>query len=146
MSNQLEWAKKELELVGGKEDEMQKRINADILAVLETFSNQEHSNFSAQYVIRTITRLMDWKPITPLTGEDDEWCEPYDSKVNTTQQNKRCSSVFRKDYDNSTAYHIEGKIFSDDGGQTWFTNRKSFVPVTFPFHVPDEPEKVILSE
>ena len=54
--------------------------------------------------------------------------------------------MFRDNFDNSTAHYIEGKIFSDNGGITWFTNRNSFVPVTFPYDVPDKPESVYLDE
>lgn len=133
----VEWAKKELELLGGQDDEMQQMINKNILQMVETFCEQGHTGFSASYALGIITRLLDWKPITPLTGEDDEW----NDVGRGTQQNKRCSAVFRE---NGEAYYIEGKVFSDNGGKSWFTNRNSRVPVTFPYTVPDKPEYIIL--
>lgn len=142
MSNLVEWAKSELKLIGGKDDEMQQMINRDILQIVETFSEQGHSGFTAPYAIQMIKRLLNWKPITPLTGENDEWTNVHGD----TWQNKRCSAVFRKGTDNSTAYYIEGKVFSDDGGETWYTSKESFVPITFPYVVPEQPERVILNK
>ncbi|MBO0961978.1 hypothetical protein J1P26_19930 [Neobacillus sp. MM2021_6] len=146
MSNLVNWAKQELELIGSHDDEMQQMMNKDILQIVEAFSDQGHSGFSAGYALNLIKRLLDWKPITPLTGEEDEWGEVYYTDKEQTQQNKRCSAVFRKYKDNSTAYYIDGKVFSDDGGETWYTNRDSFVPVTFPYLVPEKPERIVLEK
>lgn len=143
MSNLVNWAKSELELIGGQDDGMQQAMNKDILQIVEVFASQGHSGFSASYALSIIKRLLDWKPITPLTGEEDEWND-VGVDGDTTQQNKRCSAVFRENGDNSTAYYIEGKIFSDDKGETWFTNRDSHVPVVFPYTVPEKPERIIL--
>lgn len=145
MSNLVKWAEEELNLLVKDGDEMQQAINKDILEVVKVFSEQGHSGFSASYALNMIKRLLDWKPITPLTGEDDEWMEVEGwNKDDSTQQNKRCSAVFRKNFDNSTAYYLDGKVFSDDGGKSWFTNRDSFVPVTFPYVIPEKPERIIL--
>lgn len=145
MSNLVKWAESELERIGGQDDELQQMMNKGVLDIVELFAEQGHSGFSAPYAIGLIQRLLDWKPITALTGEEDEWAEPFKSDTENTQQNKRCSAVFRKNNDNSTAYYIEGKVFSDDGGETWFTNRDSFVPIEFPYTVPEKPERIILS-
>lgn len=147
MSNLTAWAKEELDRLVEDGDELQKIINKDILEIVNVFANQGHSGFSASYAIGIIKRLLSWQPITPLTGEEDEWCEVQEwNKDSNVQQNNRCSAVFRKNFDNSTAYYIDGKIFSDDGGETWFTSSDSFVPVTFPYKVPSEPERIILSD
>lgn len=138
------WAKNELDmLVGDGDDGTQAAINEDILEIVKVFASQRHSDLSASYTLGILKRLLSWKPITPLTGEDAEWDEVFDSE-RKTQQNKRCSAVFRDNFDNSTARYIYGKVFSDDGGKTWFTNCDSSVHVTFPFNVPDKPEYVIL--
>lgn len=143
----VEWAKVELERIGGKDDEMQQMMNRDILQIVETFAEQGHTGFSASYALSIIKRLLDYKPITPLTGEDDEWGDvpPWDGGKNS-QQNKRCSAVFRSNFDNSTAYYVDGKVFSDDGGKTWWSSRDSHVPVIFPYTVPEKPERIILED
>lgn len=141
----VDWAKKELDRLNKDGDEMQELINNDILEIVQVFASQGHSGFSASYALSIIKKLLDWKPITPLTGEEDEWNDvPEWDKGDNTQQNKRCSAVFRKNFDNATSYYLYGKVFSDNGGKSWFTNLNSFVPVTFPYTVPEKPEYIIL--
>lgn len=139
-----EYGRKELERIGyfkEGDDPYNDAVANAILELLDVFDKQGHSGFSAPYVISKFERLAMFKPLTPLTGEDDEWNE-----VGTgVFQNKRCSAVF-KDQKDGKAYNIEGKIFSDDGGKTWFTNRNSRVYIDFPYTVPEYPEKVILEE
>ena len=142
----IEWAKKELDLLNKDKDGMQALMNRNLLEILKVFDKQGHSGFSASYLRRALHRLLDWKPLTPLTGEDDEWsvCSSINGKI--TEQNIRCSAVFRYNRDNSTAHYIDGKVYSDNGGITWFTKGGgcSSIPVTFPFTVPSEPEKVYI--
>jgi len=76
------------------------------------------------------------KPLTPLTGEDDEWNDIGDGG---SLQNKRYSAVFKNK--DGTAYNIEGKVFTDDG-EVWYRCKDSRVNVTFPYVVPDKPEYV----
>ena len=68
--------------------------------------------------------------------------------TDNTQQNKRCSSVFRSNYDNSTANDIDGKLWSDNGGITWFHRGgvDNITYITFPYKVPEKPELVYLDE
>lgn len=141
----VNWAKEELDRLNKDNDGMQEAMNNNIIEIVKVFSEQGHTGFTASYALGLIKKLLAWKPITPLTGEEDEWCEVCDTKRNL-QQNKRYSSVFRENFDNSTAYDIEGRIFSDDGGKTWFTRgrRGSSVPVTFPYTVPEKPEYVLI--
>lgn len=148
MSSALyEYAKKELERIekGCKDEEslsMQQAIDKNILELINVFSNQHHSGFTATYVIDILQRLLHYKPLTPLTGEDDEWEDVTSYGYDTpTFQNKRCSAVFK---DDRGAYWVEGKIFSSDLGHTWYTNSDSCVPVTFPFNVPDKSEVVVI--
>lgn len=131
MSNLVKFAEEELARVGGQEDGMQQLMNRNVLDIVKMFSDQGHSGFSAGYAMAQIKRLLNWKPLTPLTGEEDEW---------NGRQNKRYSSVFRDE--DGTAYNIEGKIFTDDGGNTWWQGHDSWVPVTFPYSVPDSPIRV----
>lgn len=136
----VSWAKAELERIGKDEDGMQDRMNRDILQIVEIFAEQGHSSFSANYALRALKRLLAYKPLTPLTGEDDEWVEVDDG----VEQNIRCFHVFREKGDNATAHDVVGKVFSDDGGKTWYKCKESRVPVTFPYSVPDSPERVIV--
>lgn len=135
----VEYAKRELAMIEHDEDGMQDLMDQNIIEILERAEAQGHSGFSAGYLISCLERLMRFLPLKPLTGEDDEWNEIGRGEY----QNKRCSRVFKK---NGEAYDIEGKVFSRDGGRTWFMNSESHVRVTFPYAPPSKPERVILDE
>lgn len=107
-------------------------LRAAVTDLIKKFSSQGHSGFSAPIVISLFSRLARFKPLTPLTGRDDEWVEVGDGVF----QNRRCSSVFKN---KDGAYNIDGIIWKDRDGTT-FTNKDSRVPVTFPYTVPDSPE------
>ena len=119
--------------------ELQKHITSDVMQIVDTFSNQQHSGFSADYLLNIMERVLRYKPLTPLTGNDDEWedCSQYGME---DMQNKRCPSVFKRP--DGTAYWVEGKIFSDNGGKTWYTSKDSRVDIEFPFSVPLYSENV----
>lgn len=136
MSNLVDYAKDELKRIGmiDSGEAYNDWATKAILDLIELFASQNHSGFSAPYVASMFYRLAMFKPASPLTGEDDEW-----EDVGHCLQNKRCFTVF-KDKD-GTAYNIEGKVFTDDG-ETWYTCKDSSVNVTFPYMVPDKPERV----
>jgi len=138
----IEYARKELELIGDDGDEMQAKMNEHVLEMVKTFEDQGHSGLSAAYAINQLQRLLNFKPLKPLTGEDDEWTNVHDDSF----QNKRCSTVFKEGQNNITAYNIEGRIFSDDDGKTFFTSKESFMPITFPYEVPEKPDKVFIDD
>ena len=153
MSN--EFARHELELLEkackSKDGlEMQKEVTKCVMGLLDVFGKQGHSGFSASYVVNIFKSLVDGKPLSPLTGEDDEWTEPFSFGPNDVplQQNKRCYGLFRKNYDNSTARYLDDIVFSDDGGITWFTSedkaRKYRKPIQFPWMPPKEPRYVYI--
>ncbi|MCC6123129.1 hypothetical protein LA429_10455 [Weissella cibaria] len=136
MSNILEKAKHELDLLGS--DDMQLKINKDIFEVISVIADQGHSGFSISYLINAVDRLAKQMPLTPLTGKDDEWGTPASPK-----QNNRYSSVFKDE--NGKAYDIEYRIFTDDGGATWYSNKDSREYIEFPYMPRLEPERVYLN-
>jgi hypothetical protein len=148
LSNLLSHAEDELNRIGMTEDspdEMNRMMRKHILHMMQEFANEGHSGFSASYAISILTKLMDFKPLSPLTGEDDEWVK-HDYGNDVTYQNKRRSSVF-KDADGS-CYDIDGKVFwewcmpyekGEKPYKSYYTCRDSRVPVTFPYVVPDKP-------
>lgn len=141
----LEWAKNELELAGYRADDTEegpnKWMREGVLRLLEAFCEEGHSGSSAPYAIALFQRLASWKPLTPLTGEDDEWNEVGDGLF----QNRRASNVFK---DESGAYWSDGIVFwewwtdpaTGEKSKVYFTSRDSRVPITFPFTMPDKPE------
>lgn len=135
MSNMLSWAEEELKRYNF--DFYGDNMNKAVLEVLKTLSDQGHTNMSASIVISLVDRLWSWKPLTPLTGEDDEWIsEP--KFMEGTLQNKRYSAVF-KNKETGECYDVEGIVFEEpyEDHYVSFTCNKSKVPVTFPYMPPD---------
>ena len=147
MSNLLDYAKDELNRIGmtkDSPDEMNRMMRKHVLHMMKEFAKEGHSGFSAGYAISILTKLMDFKPLSPLTGADDEWVNISDYGPEPHYQNKRRSSVF-KNADGS-CYDIDGRVFwewyRDENGEavkTYYTSYDSRVPVTFPYTVPDKP-------
>lgn len=148
MSNLIEFAKNELKIIEDscKDDaeglKMQQAIDKNILDIIEMFSKQGHSGSTAMYTINMLDKLLSYKPITPLTGEDNEW-EKLDYGDDIAYQNKRCPSVFKTA--DGKCYNTEAKVFSDDNGHTWYTSGDSREYITFPYEVPTNPESVLIN-
>ena len=70
----LTHAVSELDRLGLKEgDDMDGMMRKHILHMVNEFADEGHSGFSASYAISCLRRLLEFKPLTPLTGEDSEW-------------------------------------------------------------------------
>ena len=106
-------------------DEMQDLMEYCVLEVLDVIDNQAHSGFSHGHLMSLLIPLLNDLPITPLTGKEWEWGTMVDK-----DQNKRCPRVFRDE--NGNAHNIDGRVFSDDGGKTWFGSRDSWKDISFP--------------
>jgi len=135
MGSILDNAKRELNLISDEDMAYGSMMKDAVLEVLETLSNQNHSGMSAGIVISLVNRLWAGKPLTPLTGEDDEWSEPLEF-LDGEQQNLRYHSVF-KDKD-GTCYDIDGRKFRCKDSNAVFRTNASHVPITFPYTVPDK--------
>jgi len=146
MSNMLSYAESELNRIGlTEEDEYNGMMRKHILHMIKEFADEGHSGFSAKYAINILSKLLAFKPLSPLTGEDDEWVDVSEMSGTPHYQNKRRSSVF-KDGKDGEAYDIDGKVFWEwykDGegklSKTYYTCCESRVPITFPYEVPDKP-------
>lgn len=139
MTSLIEYAKRELDLIGMGEDsdDMNYHMRKHILKMVSEFSEEGHSGASAAYALNLLTKLLDYKPLTPLTGKDDEWFLA-DFGPHMIHQNKRCFHVFKGE--DGRAYDSEGKIFYDyytgeDGRQhkSHYTNSESRVYIEFPY-------------
>lgn len=142
----LDYAENELNLIGMTDDgDMNGMMRKHLLHMVKEFADEGHSGFSASYALQCMEKLLRFKPLSPLTGEDDEWTDVTSISGVPHFQNKRCSSVF-KDGKDGQAYDIDGKVFwewakGEDGTsyKSYYTSRESRVPVTFPYTVLDKP-------
>jgi len=73
MSNLLEHAKTELELIGYKNmkwDDPNKWMYDNIVEIIKTFAEQGHSGGSASYMLGILEKLLRFKNLSPLRVED----------------------------------------------------------------------------
>lgn len=135
----LDHAERELDLMGMDDDgDMNGMMRKHILHMVKEFAEEGHSGFSASYAIQVLEKLLKFEPITPLTGEDWEWSDVSEISGDTLYQNARCGRVFKN---KDGAYDIDGKVFwswmtdeqTGEKFKSYYTNRESRVPVTFPY-------------
>ena len=147
MANLLKYAMNELDLIGMTEDseDINKAMRDHILHMVKEFSDEGHSGMSASYAIQLLTNLLNYKPLTPLTGADDEWIE----HGHDCFQNKRCFHVF-KDGKDGQAYDSDGIVFyewlTDEDGERFkshFTSKDSRVFIEFPYTPTREYREVV---
>lgn len=129
MTKMETYAIDELTRIGmyGSGDEMNDAMCEHILKMVNVFAEEGHSGFSAEYAISILQKLLRFEPLSPLTGEDDEWNEVGDGHY----QNKRLSRVFKKGKDGQ-AYDNRGKVFVEPDGAS-YTSRDSCVYIEFPY-------------
>ena len=130
MSNLVEFARKELEMAGlfDSDSDYDGGIGKAVMELIEVFAKQEHSEKSAVLCASILCELLSYLPLSPLTGEDNEWIEVKEG----LWQNKRWPTVF-KDDKHKMAYDINGKVFVDKDGIS-YTSRESIVYITFPYY------------
>jgi hypothetical protein len=132
-------AERELDLIGMTDDgDMNGMMRKHILHMVEEFSKEGHSGFSASYAIQCLEKLLRFEPLSPITGEDWEWHDVGEQSGGILWQNVRCSHVFK---DPDGAYDINGKVFwewhtdpeTGEKSKVHFTSIDSRVQVTFPY-------------
>lgn len=128
-SNYVEHCRRELASWFAEGEDSPNRWMADgAERMLRLFAIEGHSGSSAPFAVSVFKELAAFRPWGPLTGEDSEWGEPFTH--DGTQQNRRCSHVFRDN--DGRAYDSNGKVFRlPDGG--CYTNGESRVFITFPY-------------
>ena len=106
MSNLVRFAEDELSRIGMGVDaeDVNKWMHDNIIAVVKAFSSGGHSGASAAYAIGIIEKLLQFKPLSPLTYEPDEWTDVSEMSGTPMWQNKR-----------------DGEVFSTDGGKTHYS-------------------------
>ena len=90
----------------------------------------------------SLSKLLNGEPLTPLTGEDDEWVEGdgvYLPKGAIKKySNKRCSGIYKVVYPGEPnnieiAYDLDGKNYSDNGVTAFTTNSFGREQIVFPY-------------
>lgn len=110
-------------------DDPNRWIQENIFELLAVFRKQGHSGFSAPFCIDYFSKLANFEPLSPLTGEAWEWVDVSESSGYPLWQNARCSHVFK---DETGSYDIDAKVFREPSGAC-YTNRESRANVAFPY-------------
>jgi hypothetical protein len=133
------FAEHELKLLDS-DDPWDLEMRKAVLEVIHVFGSHGHSGLSASVALSMLKRLLAFKPLTPLTGEDDEWTEVAENMW----QNKRSGRIFKERMSEPElpprCYDIDGYVFEGPDGIS-YTSGKSKKTIAFPYQVGD-PEYV----
>lgn len=158
----IEKFERECELMGWNDKtkdgyEIQQLMIENVKDTLEVISKQGHSGFSIGYFKDLLNKAIDMKPLSPLTGEDNEWNDisnEWDDMNDKTDskmyQNKRLSKVFKE---NGRAYTLDYYVFKEPNSCT-FTNGLSQHDIEFPYkpqqsiiiEVPEDADNKVIKE
>lgn len=102
MNNLVEHAKSELRILGytgeEPEDDPNRWMWDNIIDVVTKFSEGGHSGSSASYAIGLLHELLQFKNLSPLTTNPDEWVRVNpDDEEPGVWQNRRNSEAFSSD-------------------------------------------------
>ena len=119
----VEWAREEIRLAklrDMKDKDEEDKTSVEYaskcydaaLEAFETLCGQGHSGLSIRVTQSILNHLIDVKPLTPLTGDDDEWGECIrDENKPKTYQNKRYSALFKHVDDNGEVTYSDNDYF-----------------------------------
>lgn len=124
-------AERELRLAGwfGQDGFYGDMMGHAVLRMIREFSEEGHSGMSAPTAVALFEEVAMFKPLTPLTGEDDEWIK-HDYGDDVSYQNKRCGHVFKSV--DGRAYDSRGRVFREPSG-VCYTCFDSRVYIEFPY-------------
>jgi len=113
--NLKEYAENELRLAGlfDKDSDYNGMVGPAVMRMIEVFSAERHSGFSANLCLSIFDRVSRYKQLTPLTYAKDEWDDVSEMSGEKLWQNKRNPSVFSKD-EGLTHYDLDE---AQKGGQ-----------------------------
>ena len=123
-----QYAKTELEIGGffkrGKDTLYGGEIGPAVMELMKVFAEQGHSGMSASIVRNIFHTLADYKPLSPITGKDEEWEDAgIGDNAASYYQNKRLSSVFKEGKEEK-AYYLDAIIFKDQDRNTFTGSAK----------------------
>lgn len=128
-STVLEFAQSELKFAGLFDDDSDYggMLGDAVMNLLKEHEKEGHSGYSNAMVVDLFSKLATFTPLTPLSGNDDEWGDDVDGLG--LQQNIRDSRVFRSP--ERGAWTLDAVAFREPSGAT-YTSRQSAQPITFP--------------
>lgn len=128
MSELTDYAREELKRAGFFDDgsDYGGMLGPSVMLLVEEFAKEEHSGGSAMMAMSLFEKVARFEPLTPLTGNDDEWTEVAEG----IWQNRRCPHVFKGA--DQRAYDLDAVIFRQPNG-VCFTSSNSRRFIEFPY-------------
>ena len=105
MSNLRDHAEREMKLAGVDNDIYGDLVSKAVLELIDTFAKQGHSGMSGALVLSIFNQVVDFKNLTPLTNDPEEW--QFHNYVRPLWQNRRCSEAFS--YDGGKTYYLNSE-------------------------------------
>lgn len=151
-----DWAEREVAIACKGEDSYGTGCYQSALKAFRSLCNDGHSGFSIGLTKQILDRLIDGKPLTPITDNPEEWneCCDFDRDGKAVYQNSRMYALFKYVYDDGTVEYsdVDRTILievQDDGTETpWHSGLASKLvneicgPITLPYIPSDKPYKV----
>lgn len=112
LENLIDHANTELQLSGllDQDSDYNGLIGKACLELINTFSKQGHSGFSAQLVLDVFNKLARFKNLTDITNNPDEWTDVTEyGNGDILFQNKRNPTYFSND-GGKTYWNLDDKI------------------------------------
>jgi hypothetical protein len=146
------WAEKEIELAHEIEDDFYSSgCYQSALKAFESLVEDGHSGMSIMVTKGILNRLIDGKPLTALSGEDDEWgyfTYSMDEDGVIVSQNKRYASLFKyvdlkgtvkyKDIDRVRCYNLKHPNAAFSSGLISKVIDEMY-PIEMPYYPEDKP-------
>lgn len=114
-SKMSDWARNELQMAGlfDKESDYEGMLGEAVMELMDKFSEQGHSGFSAELTASIFDRLVHWKPLSELTSDPEEWNEIEEEQSSHFPGHDGKVKVFQS--------RRSPDCFSEDGGQTYYS-------------------------
>lgn len=123
MSNLVKHANREFDIIGYpqltraemrskdpimSDEGWDKAVRRSVIEIIEMFSTQGHSGTSAAQVVALLHQLLQYKPLSPLTNDPDEWMKVARNITSEdVWQNRRNSEAFSTD--GGKTFYLLGK-------------------------------------
>jgi len=137
-SNFVDWAEKEVKAAGllDADSDYDGMLGEAVLDLVNVFDSQGHSGMSAAMVKSILDQLLEWKPLSPLTSNPEEWMGVSEG----LWQSRRNPACFSEDGGKTyTDQNDPCWLYEDDDGCVFFRRPENAEDITIhesePHHV-----------
>lgn len=149
MSRFVSWAIEEIKRAGlyDEDSPYSGELGKALEELVRVFDKQDHSGFSASMMVPLLERLLQYKPLTPITNDPSEWTETSEREGEKLFQCKRCSSLFATESQLQQNKAVDHNFYYkvNEDGVTYQDEECSKV-VSLPYFPPTFPQLLVKEE